>query len=39
MAKKKALSFSCVKDAEYVLENNFLYSDEDVEAAWAYITK
>lgn len=39
MAKKKVLTFTCAKDAEYVLQNDFLYSDADVEAAWDYITK
>lgn len=37
MEEEKSLAFSCEKDALYVIDNDILYSDEEVIAAYKYL--
>lgn len=37
--KKSVFFVSCKKDADYVLENPYLYTDKQVKAAEAYVAK
>jgi hypothetical protein len=39
MGKENSLTFSCDKDALWVINNDILYSDEEVSAAYKYISK